>query len=136
VRATATHGWSLRTVGDFIGLQFGLVGFILLPVVLSALALTAWRGYRRFDPVAILLSTCVIVPLGYFFWKSLTLRVGDTWPMFLWPVGLPPPPSTSPCCRAKAFPATDDQIDGVAGPKSRRLPPASPSSWWYFSIMS
>jgi 4-amino-4-deoxy-L-arabinose transferase-like glycosyltransferase len=87
VRAIATHGWSLRTVGDFIGLQFGLVGFISLPVVLSALALTAWRGYRRSDAIAILLSTCVIVPFGYFFWRSLTLRVGDTWPMFMWPVG-------------------------------------------------
>jgi hypothetical protein len=87
VRATATHGWSLRTVGDFIGLQFGLVGFISFPVVLSALALTAWRGYRRFDAVAILLSTCVIIPFGYFFWRSLTLRVGDTWPMFMWPIG-------------------------------------------------
>jgi 4-amino-4-deoxy-L-arabinose transferase-like glycosyltransferase len=87
VRATATHGWSLRTVGDFIGLQFGLVGFISLPVVLLALAITAWRGYRRFDAVAILLSTCVIVPFGYFFWRSLTLRVGDTWPMFIWPIG-------------------------------------------------
>src|SRR5580692_7306555 len=87
VRATAIHGWSLRTVGDFIGLQFGLVGFISLPVVLSALALTAWRGYRRSNAVAILLSTCVIVPFGYFFWRSLTLRVGDTWPMFIWPIG-------------------------------------------------
>jgi 4-amino-4-deoxy-L-arabinose transferase-like glycosyltransferase len=87
VRATATHEVSLRTVGDFIGLQFGLVGFVLLPVVLSALALTAWRGYRRGDAVAILLSTAVIVPFGYFFWKSLTLRVGDTWPMFMWPIG-------------------------------------------------
>jgi 4-amino-4-deoxy-L-arabinose transferase-like glycosyltransferase len=87
VRAVATHEFSLRTVGEFIGLQFGLVGFILLPVVLSGVALTAWRGYRRGDPVAILLSTCVVVPFGYFFWKSLTLRVGDTWPMFLWPAG-------------------------------------------------
>src|ERR1700687_948364 len=87
VRATATHELSLRTVGDFIGLQFGLVGFILLPVVLSGLVLTAWRGYRRGDAVAILLSTAVIVPFGYFFWKSLSLRVGDTWPMFMWPVG-------------------------------------------------
>ncbi len=87
VRAIATHGWSLRTVGDFVGLQFGLVGFISFPVVLSALALTAWRGYRRFDAVAILLSTCVIVPFAYFFWRSLTLRVGDTWPMFMWPAG-------------------------------------------------
>jgi len=27
------------------------------------------------------------VPFLYFLWKSLTLRVGDTWPMFLWPAG-------------------------------------------------
>lgn len=87
VRATAAHELSFRTVGDYIGLQFGLVGFILLPVVLSGVALTAWRGYRRGEAVAILLSTAVIVPFGYFFWKSLSLRVGDTWPMFIWPAG-------------------------------------------------
>src|SRR6185437_13984738 len=87
VRATATHPFSFRTLGEFIGLQFGLVGFILFPVVLFGVGLTAWRGYHRGDAVAVLLSTCVIVPFGYFFWKSLTLRVGDTWPMFLWPAG-------------------------------------------------
>jgi 4-amino-4-deoxy-L-arabinose transferase-like glycosyltransferase len=87
VRATAVREFSLRTVGDYIGLQWALVGFVLLPVVLSGLASTAWRGYRRREPVAILLSTCVIVPFAYFFWKSLTLRVGDTWPMFMWPAG-------------------------------------------------
>jgi 4-amino-4-deoxy-L-arabinose transferase-like glycosyltransferase len=87
VRAVATHELSLRTVGDFIGLQFGLVGFVLLPVVLTGVTLTAWRGYRRGDAVAILLSTAVIVPFVYFFWKSLTLRVGDTWPTFIWPAG-------------------------------------------------
>ena len=87
VRATATHEVSFRTVGDYIGLQWALVGFVLLPVVASGLTLTAWRGYRRREPVAILLSTCVIVPFWYFFWKSLSLRVGDTWPMFMWPVG-------------------------------------------------
>jgi 4-amino-4-deoxy-L-arabinose transferase-like glycosyltransferase len=87
VRATAAYALSFRTLGDFIGLQFGLVGFILLPVVLSGVALTAWRGYRRGDAVAILLSTSVFVPFGYFFWKSLSLRVGDTWPMFMWPIG-------------------------------------------------
>jgi len=87
VRATAVYPFSLRTFGEFLGLQFGLVGFVLLPVVLSGVALTAWRGYRNREPVAILLSTAVIVPFGYFLWKSTTLRVGDTWPMFLWPAG-------------------------------------------------
>jgi hypothetical protein len=87
VRAIAIHEWSLRTIGDFIGLQLGLAGFILFPVVLSGLGLTAWRGYRRNDAIAILLSTSVLVPFGYFFLKSFTLRVGDTWPMFMWPIG-------------------------------------------------
>ncbi|RXH06584.1 glycosyltransferase family 39 protein [Bradyrhizobium vignae] len=87
VRATASYGISLRTIGDYIGLQFGLVGFVMLPVVLTGLVLTARRGYRMREPVAILLSTAVLVPFLYFLVKSLTLRVGDTWPMFMWPVG-------------------------------------------------
>jgi 4-amino-4-deoxy-L-arabinose transferase-like glycosyltransferase len=87
VRATATHELSFRTVWEFIGMQWGLVGSVLLPVVLSGVTVRAWRGYRRGEPVAVLLSTCVFVPLAYFFWKSFTLRVGDTWPMFLWPFG-------------------------------------------------
>ena len=85
IRATTNNEVSLRTVGDFLGLQFGQVGLIVLPVVLAAVVLTAWRGYTRREPVAILLSTAVLVPFAYFLWKSLTLRVGDTWPMFLWP---------------------------------------------------
>jgi 4-amino-4-deoxy-L-arabinose transferase-like glycosyltransferase len=87
VRATAPRDFSFRTLGDYLGLQLGQVGFILLPVTLSALTLTAWRGYRTREPIAILLSTAVLVPFLYFLWKSLTLRVGDTWPMFMWPIG-------------------------------------------------
>ncbi|MGY4348633.1 hypothetical protein ACVWXM_005100 [Bradyrhizobium sp. GM7.3] len=87
VRATTSYGISLRTFGDYIGLQFGLVGFVMLPVVLTGVVLTAWRGYSTREPVAILLSTAVLVPFLYFLAKSLTLRVGDTWPMFMWPVG-------------------------------------------------
>ena len=87
VRAEVNHGLSLRTVADYLGLQFAQVGPILLPVVLSGVSISAWRGYRQRDPVAILLSTSVIVPFVYFFWRSLTLPVGDTWPMFVWPPG-------------------------------------------------
>src|SRR6185437_6159472 len=87
VRATTSYGLSLRTFGDFIGLQWGLVGFVLFPVVLVAVALTAWRGYRTREPVAILLSPTLFVPFLYFLANSLSLRVSDTWPMFMLPVG-------------------------------------------------
>src|SRR5436305_3566407 len=66
VRAVATHELSLRTVGDFVGLQFFWVGPILLPVLLSAVALTAWRGTRERDAVAIPLSARVTGPVRYF----------------------------------------------------------------------
>ena len=36
VRATAGQQWSLRIVGDFVGLQFGLVGSVLFPVCCPA----------------------------------------------------------------------------------------------------
>ncbi|MDB5502251.1 MAG: hypothetical protein JWR89_2153, partial [Tardiphaga sp.] len=87
VRATSDHEFSWRVLGEFLGLQFGQVGFILFPVVLTGVVITAWRGYSKREPVAILLATCVLVPFGYFLWKSLTLRIGDTWPMFIWPTG-------------------------------------------------
>jgi 4-amino-4-deoxy-L-arabinose transferase-like glycosyltransferase len=87
VRATSSSPLSLLTFGDFLGLQFGLVGIVLLPVVLSAVVITAWRGYRKHEPVAILLSTSVLAPFLYLLWRSLTIRIGDTWPMFCWPIG-------------------------------------------------
>src|SRR5581483_11453127 len=87
VRATTTHQWSLRTFGEFVGLQFGLVGFVLLPVVLTGVGLTARRGLRSLEPVGILLASGVMLPLLYFIWKSLSLRIGDTWLTFIWPLG-------------------------------------------------
>ena len=134
VRAAATHDLSLRTVGDFIGLQFGLVGFVLLPVVLSGVGLTAWRGYRRGDAVAILLSTAVIVPFGYFFWKSLTLRVGDTWPMFLWPAGFAAAAINIAMLPREGWPAW--MIRSTTPGPTRRSSPASSLSCWCFCITS
>jgi 4-amino-4-deoxy-L-arabinose transferase-like glycosyltransferase len=110
VRATATHQWSARTFGEFIALQFGLVGFVLLPVVLAGVAITARRGYRCSDPVAILLSTAVIVPFLYFLWKSMSLRVGDTWPMFIWPLGFAATAINLVAMRREGWPAAF--IDG------------------------
>ena len=69
VRATATHEFSLRTVGDSSGCSSGWSVHPAAGGVVGR-GLTAWRGYRQGDAVAILLSTAVIVPFGYFFWKS------------------------------------------------------------------
>lgn len=85
VRVGADHGASLRTVVDFLGLQAGLVGPILFPVAIAGSVMLAWRGYRQKSPVFVLLSTCALVPFAFFFWRSLSLRVGDTWPMLIWP---------------------------------------------------
>lgn len=85
IRAGADHGISARTVADFLGLQLVLVGPILFPVALAGSLMLAWRGYRRRDPAFILISACAIVPFAYFLWKSLSLRIGDTWPMLIWP---------------------------------------------------
>src|SRR5690606_9553706 len=66
IRAATDHDVSLRTLGDFIGIQLVMVGPVLLPVLLSGVAMTAWRGYRCRDATALLLSASVLVPLGYF----------------------------------------------------------------------
>ncbi|MGQ0684409.1 MAG: glycosyltransferase family 39 protein [Bradyrhizobium sp.] len=79
--------WSARFVADFIGQQFALVGVLLLPIVLVGASMLAVRGYRSRDPVSILLSTAVIFPLLFFLYRSFSARVGDSWPLLVWPIG-------------------------------------------------
>jgi 4-amino-4-deoxy-L-arabinose transferase-like glycosyltransferase len=85
IRAGADHGLSARTVGDFLGLQLALVGPVLFPVALAGTVMLAWRGTRRRHPAFILISACALAPFAYFLWKSLSLRIGDTWPLLIWP---------------------------------------------------
>ena len=86
-RPPQVSGWSARFIADFIGQQFALVGVLLLPIVLVAASMLAVRGYRRRDPVSILLSTAVIFPLLFFLVRSFSARVGDSWPLLVWPIG-------------------------------------------------
>ncbi len=79
--------WSPKFLLDLLGQQFALVGPVLFPVMMMGTSMLAWRGYRAKDPVAILLSTCVLFPLGFFVWQSFSLRIGDSWPLFVWPFG-------------------------------------------------
>ena len=86
-RPMQMQGWSLKFLGEFVGNQFLLLGPILFPVILIGTARFGWRGFRVKDPVAILLSMCVAVPVGFFLWRSLSARIGDSWPLFVWPFG-------------------------------------------------
>lgn len=86
-RPSQIQGWSLKFLGEFVGTQFLLLGPILFPAVLIATARLGWRGFRAKDPVAILLSMCVAIPVGFFLWRSLYGRIGDSWPLFVWPFG-------------------------------------------------
>ncbi|TPQ39552.1 glycosyltransferase [Bradyrhizobium guangdongense] len=86
-RPVQLEEWSLRFLGDFVGSQFVLLGPLLFPVLLIGVAMLGRRGFRARDPVAILLSMCVIGPLCFFLWRSLYGRIGDSWPLFVWPFG-------------------------------------------------
>jgi len=79
-------GWSARFFVDFLGQQFVLVGILLLPIALIGATMLAIRGYRNRDPVSILLSTAVIFPLAFFLSRAFSTRVGDSWPLLVWPI--------------------------------------------------
>ena len=77
-RPPQVAGWSARFVADFLGQQFALVGILLLPIACSARSMLAVRGYRNREPIAILLSTAVILPLLFFLQRSLFRRASAT----------------------------------------------------------
>ena len=85
-RPAQLTGWSLKFFGDFLGQQFILIGVLMLPVIIWGTAMLAMHDFRRREPVAILLSTAVIFPLLFLIRHSLTARVGDSWPLFIWPL--------------------------------------------------
>jgi 4-amino-4-deoxy-L-arabinose transferase-like glycosyltransferase len=85
-RPAQISGWSLKFFGDFIGQQFVLIGILMFPVIIWGTAMLAMRGFRRREPVAILLSSAVIFPLLFLISHSLSARVGDSWPLFIWPL--------------------------------------------------
>ena len=60
--------------------------FAVVAAMLVASVMLAIRGYRNRDPVAILLSTSVILPLLFFLQRSFSARAGDSWPLLVWPI--------------------------------------------------
>ena len=86
-RPVQIQGWSLKFLAEFVGIQFFLLGPILFPVAVIGTTMLGWRGFRAKEPIAILLSMCVAAPIGFFLWRSLYARIGDSWPLFVWPFG-------------------------------------------------
>ena len=81
-------GWTVKFLFDFVGEHFVLIGIPLLPIVIGGTVMFALRGYRERAPIPILLSTATLFPLGFLVWHGLTARVGDSWSLFIWPMGL------------------------------------------------
>jgi 4-amino-4-deoxy-L-arabinose transferase-like glycosyltransferase len=84
-RPAQVTGWTAKFLLDFLGQQFGLIGFLLFPIVLAGTVMLAVRGYRERTPIPILLSTAVLFPLGFLLWHGLSARIGDSWSLFIWP---------------------------------------------------
>jgi hypothetical protein len=64
-----------------------MIGILLLPIVVTGTVMMAARGYRTRAPIAILLSTAVIVPFGFCVAHGFDARIGDSWMLFAWPFG-------------------------------------------------
>ena len=86
-RPTQTQGLSWKFLAEFVGTQFFLLGPMLFPVMLIGTARLGRRGFRLKDPISILLTMCVAFPLGFFLIRSAYGRIGDSWPLFIWPFG-------------------------------------------------
>ena len=86
-RPVQIQGWSPKFLAEFVANQFLLLGPILFSAVLVGTIRLGWRGIIARDAIAILLSMCVVAPIGYLLWRSLHSRIGDSWPLFVWPFG-------------------------------------------------
>jgi 4-amino-4-deoxy-L-arabinose transferase-like glycosyltransferase len=85
-RPAQVSSWSASFLLDFIGQQFALIGILLFPIAFAGTAMLAVRGYRQQAPIPILLSTAVVFPLGFFLRQGLSMRIGDSWTLFIWPM--------------------------------------------------
>jgi hypothetical protein len=87
-RPAQLQSWSIKFLGEFLGVQFALLSPILFPALLYAVVRLGGRGLLKGDPIEVLLSMCVIVPMGFLVWRSFYGRIGDSWPLFVRPFGL------------------------------------------------
>jgi hypothetical protein len=85
VRVSADNPFSSLLLLQFIGLQFGLIGPVLFPVLICGTLIFAIRAYKERDGVSLLLAAAAGVPFAYLLWRSTSLRIGAHWSMLVWP---------------------------------------------------
>ena len=76
---------STRFFWEFVGLQFALIGPVVLPVVAGGAIVLFGRALRLREPIGLLLAGSVLLPIGFFMVLSSSMRIGDSWTLFLWP---------------------------------------------------
>jgi 4-amino-4-deoxy-L-arabinose transferase-like glycosyltransferase len=86
-RPAQVTGWTAKFLLDFAGERSVLIGILLLPIAIGGTVMLALRGYREREPVPVLLSTATLFPLGFLLWHGLSARIGDSWSLFIWPLG-------------------------------------------------
>ena len=85
VRVSAENAFSLPLLLQFIGLQFGLIGPVLFPVLICGTLIFGIRAFKQRKGVSVLLAGAAAVPFAYLLWRSTSLRIGAHWPMLVWP---------------------------------------------------
>jgi 4-amino-4-deoxy-L-arabinose transferase-like glycosyltransferase len=85
-RVVSFESFSLKTILDFFGLQFGLVGLLLFPLLVLGMIRIFLRGWLEGQGGVVLISLIPLTLLSYFFYRSLNLRINVTWPLLIWPL--------------------------------------------------
>jgi 4-amino-4-deoxy-L-arabinose transferase-like glycosyltransferase len=78
------EGFKLITFFDFLGMELVLVGFLLLPLLIWGAIWATLRAMPEKSGILILLGLAVLVPLGYFTFRSFSLRINVTWGYIIW----------------------------------------------------
>jgi 4-amino-4-deoxy-L-arabinose transferase-like glycosyltransferase len=84
-RVIAAEGFHIQLVFDYLGLQFGLVGLLLFPLLLWGAMRVFWRGWFEGNGALTLIALLPLTVFGYFLYRSFGLRINVTWPLIIWP---------------------------------------------------
>lgn len=77
-----------RYLVDFLALNLGLVGPIMMFVLAVGTVFAALRARREGDGTTLALAVAFLFFLGFLLLRALTLRINTSWPIAIWPFGI------------------------------------------------